>query len=225
MLTLHKGRDQLLGRILSVNIGVSRNIEVNGHSVRTGIFKAPVDGPVFVKRVNLEGDHVADLRVHGGPCKAVYLYPSEHYDYWKNELSLTDLPFGAFGENLTTEGLTEESAHIGDQFRFGSSVLQISQPRMPCFKLALRFGRADMVKKFWQSERSGIYFSVVQEGSVKRGEEIEKVASDPGKVSVADVVRLYRGTAWSSELLERALQSPLSGSWKRDIQTRLTEAG
>ncbi|MFL6450582.1 MAG: MOSC domain-containing protein [Bryobacteraceae bacterium] len=212
-----------LGRILSVNIGKARNVIVSGRSVRTGIFKAPVDGRVAIKRTKVEGDEVADLRVHGGPYKAVYLYPSEHYDFWKKELSLSELPFGSFGENLTTEGLREKAVHVGDQFQVGSSVLQVTQPRMPCFKLALRFERADMVKKFWQSERSGIYFSVVKEGEVERGNTIEKIESDPEQVSIAEVVGLYKGTEWSSDLLQRALRSPLFGSWKRDIQSRLTE--
>lgn len=217
-------RGNELAQVVSVNIGKARSITVSGRPVRTGIFKSPVDGPVAIKRSYVEGDQVADLRVHGGPYKAVYLYPSEHYDYWKTELSLSELPFGAFGENLTTEGLTEKTVHIGDEFRFGSSVLKVTQPRMPCFKLALRFERADMVKKFWHSERSGIYFSVVEEGAVQRGSCIEKVGSDLEKVSVAEVVGLYKGTEWSSDLLQRTLRSPLFGSWKRDIQSRLTEA-
>lgn len=212
-----------LGRILSVNIGKARTVTVNGRPVRTGFFKAPVDGPVAIKRTKIEGDEIADLRVHGGPYKAVYLYPSEHYDFWKQELSLADLPFASFGENLTTEGLTEDAVHIGDQFQVGSSILKVTQPRMPCFKLALRFGRADMVKRFWQSGRSGIYFSVVKEGEVERGNSIEKTESDPEQVSVAQIVELYKGTEWSSDLLQRALRSPLFGSWKQDIQTRLIE--
>lgn len=196
----------------------------NGRDVRTGIFKSPVDGPVAIKHTKVEGDEVVDLRVHGGPYKAVYLYPSEHYEFWQRELASGELPFGAFGENLTTEGLTEETAHIGDQFRIGSAILKVTQPRMPCFKLALRFERADMVKKFWQSGRSGIYFSVVQEGEVERGSAIEKIESDPEQVSVADVVGLYKGMEWNPDLLERALRAPLFGSWKRDIQSRLVEA-
>lgn len=214
----------MLAQVQSVNIGKARSITVNGRAVRTGIFKMPVDGQVEIKRSYVEGDQVADLRVHGGPYKAVYLYPSEHYDYWKKELSSSELPFGAFGENLTTEGLTEATVHIGDEFRIGSAVLKVTQPRMPCFKLALRFERADMVKKFWHSEKSGIYFSVVEEGQVSRGSSIEQVGSDPEKVSIANVVALYKGTDWSSELLGRALRAPLFGSWKREIQSRLTEA-
>ena len=197
----------------------------NGRPVRTGIFKTPVEGPVVIKRTKVEGDEVADLRVHGGPYKAVYLYPSEHYDFWKKELSLPELPFGAFGENLTTEGLTEMAVHIGDEYQVGSSILKVTQPRMPCFKLAIRFERADMVKKFWQSERSGIYFSVVKEGQVERGNTIEEIESDPERVSVSDVVGLYKGSEWSSDLLQRTLRSPLYGSWKQGIQSRLTETG
>jgi len=196
----------------------------NGRTVRTGIFKAPVDGLVAIHRTRVEGDEVVDLRVHGGPYKAVYLYPSEHYHFWHNELGLDQLPFGAFGENLTTEGLTEEDVHIGDEFKVGSAVLKVTQPRMPCFKLALRFERSDMVKKFWQSGRSGIYFSVVREGEVERGSSIELFQSDPEQVSVAEVVGLHKGTEWSSDLLQRALRAPLFGSWKQDIRSRLVEA-
>jgi len=214
-----------LGRILSVNVGKARIVAANGRPVRTGIFKSPVEGPVAIKRTKVEGDEIADLRVHGGPYKAVYLYPHEHYDLWRKELSSDQqLPFGAFGENLTTEGLTEQVVHIGDEFQVGSSVLKVTQPRMPCFKLALKFERTDMVKRFWQSGRSGIYFSVVEEGELESGSKIELIRSDPEQVSVAEVVELYKGTEWSSDLLGRALRSPLFGSWKRDIQARLTEA-
>ncbi|MFL6417592.1 MAG: MOSC domain-containing protein [Bryobacteraceae bacterium] len=213
-----------MARVVSVNTGKARSVAANGRTVRTGIFKTPVDGPVAIKRTKVEGDEVVDLRVHGGPYKAVYLYPIEHYDFWRKELGVPELPFGAFGENLTTEGLVEQAVHIGDQFQVGSAILQVTQPRMPCYKLALRFERADMVKKFWQNERPGIYFSVVEEGEVRRGDAIEKVESDPQEVSVAEVVGLYKGTEWSSDLLGRALRAPLFGSWKRDIQSRLTEA-
>ena len=130
-----------MARVLSVNIGRGRNVLANGRTVRTGIFKAPVDGLVAIHRTRVEGDEVVDLRVHGGPYKAVYLYPSEHYQFWQNELGLDHLPLGAFGENLTTEGLTEKDVHIGDEFKVGTAVLKVTQPRMPCFKLALRFER------------------------------------------------------------------------------------
>jgi MOSC domain-containing protein YiiM len=208
---------------VSVNIGKGRNVLVNGRTVRTGIFKAPVDGPVAIRRTKVEGDEVVDLRVHGGPYKAVYLYPSEHYDFWRRELALEELPFASFGENLTSEGLTEQDVHIGDEFKIGSAVLKVTQPRMPCFKLALRFERADMVKRFWQSGRAGIYFSVVKEGEVERGNKIELLQTDPEQVSISEVVGLYKGTEWSSDLLQRALRAPLFGSWKQDIRSRLVE--
>ena len=210
-------------QILSVNVGRPRQVETNIGPVLTSIFKFPVDGPVKVRAHNLEGDQQADLTVHGGPWKAVYLYPSEHYPRWGGELPGMDLPYGAFGENLTTEGLSEEQAHIGDQFRVGSAILQVTQPRMPCFKLALRFGRADMVKRFWKSGRSGIYFSIVQDGELKRGDSIEQVNRDPEQVSVADVVRLFKHETQDEDLLLRALRTPLHGSWKQDIQERWAE--
>lgn len=213
-----------MARVVSVNVGKAKSVLANGRTVRTGIFKAPVDGRVAIGRTKIEGDEVVDLRVHGGPYKAVYLYPSEHYNVWRQELALDELPFGAFGENLTTEGLTEEDVHIGDEFKVGSAILKVTQPRMPCFKLALRFQRSDMVKKFWQSGRSGIYFSVVKEGDVERGNSIELLQSDPEQVSVTEVVGLYKGTEWNSDLLQRALRAPLFGSWKQEIRSRLVEA-
>jgi len=210
------------GQVISVNVGKPRSIGYNGRFVQTGIFKTPVEGPVQIRRCNVEGDTVSDLRVHGGPYKAVYLYPSEHYSYWTNELSLDELEPGAFGENLTTEGLTEETVHIGDQYRVGTAILQVAQPRMPCYKLALKFERSDMVKLFWRSRRSGIYFSVVEEGHLERGDGIQRIAAHPEQVTVADVVRLHMGEEWSAEVRARALRTPLYGSWKRDIQERLT---
>lgn len=186
----------------------------------TSIFKAPVEGRVAIRGHNFAGDRQSDLTVHGGPYKAVYCYPVEHYRFWGEELPDADLPFGAFGENLTTEGLAEDAVHIGDRYRIGSALLQVTQPRMPCYKLGIRFGRPDMVKRFWQSGRSGIYFSVVKEGDVGAGDGIEREAAGPEGVSIRDVVRLYRGDEQSQELLERALRAPLAGSWKRELEDR-----
>ena len=211
-------------RVVSVNVGLPRKVQARGRIVLTSIYKMPVQGRVAVRRHNLEGDRQSDPRVHGGPYKAIYLYPSEHYAYWANELPGADLPFGAFGENLTTEGMHEESAHIGDQFRIGSAVLQVAQPRMPCFKLVLRFDRSEMPNRFWKSGRSGIYFSIVREGELASGYAIEQVAEDPGRVSVADVVRLYKGDTSDCDLFARALRAPLYGSWKQEIRSRLADA-
>jgi MOSC domain-containing protein YiiM len=207
--------------VLSVNVGQPKRVPVREGSVLTSIFKAPVEGRVAVRRHNIAGDRQSDLKAHGGPYKAVYSYASEHYAFWAEQLPGIELPYGVFGENLTTQGLTEKAVCIGDQFRVGSAVLQVTQPRMPCFKLAIRFGRADMVKRFWQSQRSGIYFSIVKEGDLAAGDPIEKIAAGPEEITVADVVRLYVREENSPELLERALRAPLSGSWKRDLQERL----
>jgi MOSC domain-containing protein YiiM len=210
--------------VISVNVGLPRKVQANGRTVLTSIYKTPVHGRVAVRGYNVEGDRQSDPRVHGGPYKAVYLYPSEHYAYWSKELPGADLPFGAFGENLTTAGLNEESAHIGDRFRIGSVMLQVTQPRMPCFKLALRFNRADMVQRFWNSGRSGMYFSIVREGELGAGDPFEQVAADPQQVSVADVVRLYKGDTKDGALYARALQAPLYGSWKQEIRSRRADA-
>jgi MOSC domain-containing protein YiiM len=207
-------------RVLSVNVGTPKQVQVPGGMVLTSIFKSQVEGKVAVRRHNLSGDRQSDLRVHGGAYKAVYCYPGEHYRFWSEQLPGMDLTFGAFGENLTTEGLTEEAACIGQQFRIGSAVLQVTQPRMPCFKLGIRFNRADMVKRFWLSGRSGIYFSVIEEGDVAAGDSIESMGQYPEAITIADVLRLYRGDEKSVELLDRALRSPLFGGWKRELQER-----
>jgi MOSC domain-containing protein YiiM len=212
--------DSTTKRVLSVNVGGPKQVRVGDRTVLTSIFKLPVEGRVAVRRHNLAGDKQSDLTVHGGPYKAVYCYPHENYPFWKEQLPDMDLPYGVFGENLTTEGLTEDTVYIGDQFRVGSAILQVTQPRMPCYKLGIRFGSPDMVKRFWLSGRPGIYFSVVEEGDVAAGDSIEKVAEGPEAVSVGDVARLYLGDETSPELLERALRSPLSGSWKVGLQER-----
>ena len=213
------------GRIISLNVGKARDVPAaNDRTVRTGIFKSAVVGPIALGLNGLSGDEQADLKVHGGPYKAVYSYASEHYSRWKQELGVDELAWGAFGENLTTAGLMEEDLVVGERFRVGSAILQVAQPRMPCFKLALRFGRSDMVKLFWASGRSGTYFSVVQEGEISAGDEMVKVQQELDGVTIADVVRLYSGATWESELRERALRSPLRGSWKQGIRERLTES-
>ena len=206
--------------IVSVNVAVPTKVRVQDRVVLTSIFKEPVEGRVAVRKHNIAGDTQADLTVHGGPYKAVYCYPEEHYAFWSDQLRDTNLVFGNFGENLTTRGLTEDVVQIGDQFRVGSAILQVTQPRMPCYKLGIRFGRADMVKRFWQSERPGIYFSVVDVGDLAAGDAIEKVAHVQDSISVADVVALYKGTKQSPELMERALRAPLYGGWKKGLRER-----
>ena len=207
--------------LVSVNLGQPIEVPARDRPVLTSIFKAPTTSRVGVYRDHLEGDRQADMRVHGGPYKAVYAYPSEHYDYWATQLPGASIPFGAFGENLTTDGLLEDSVAIGDRFRIGSAILEVTQPRMPCFKLALRFGRSDMVKRFWTSGYSGFYFAVVEEGELGQGDVIERLTgSSPDQITVAEVVGLHKGKIKDSEAYERALAAPLRGSWKKDIRER-----
>ena len=156
-------------KLISVQVGLPREVSWEGRTVTTGIFKEPIGGPVMVRTLNLDGDEQADLSVHGGPDKAVYVYPFEHYEYWRKELPGVKLPYGMFGENLTTEGLLEKDVNVGDRFRIGEAELVVRQPRMPCYKLGLKFQRADMVKRFLTSRRSGFYFAVLREGEVQAG--------------------------------------------------------
>src|SRR5260370_20195642 len=164
-------------QIISINVGLPREVEWRGRLVETGIFKQPVAGRVRIGRLNVEGDRQADLTVHGGADKAIYVYPSEHYAFWQEELPDIDLPWGTFGENFTTTGLLESDVHIGDRFRAGSSELVVTQPRMPCFKLGIRFGRPDMVKRFLRSGRTGFYLRVEREGDAAAGDAIAPIAT------------------------------------------------
>jgi len=201
-------------KLVSVNVGLPRELEWRGRSVTTGIFKSPVAGRVRVRTLNLDGDRQADLSVHGGPDKAVYAYPAEHYEYWRQELPGVDLPPGSFGENLTTEGLRETEIRIGDRFRIGSTVVRVTQPRMPCSKLGVKFGRDDMVKRFLASERSGFYFAVVQEGDVAAGDAIEPLERATHDVTVSEITRLYARDRGDLEALRRVVQvDTLPESW------------
>jgi MOSC domain-containing protein YiiM len=208
-------------KLLSLNIGRPRQIDTPRGPVLTAIWKSPAEGRIALRRFNLAGDQQADLKVHGGENKAVYLYPSEHYPYWRNELPGTDLPPGMFGENLTTEGVLEQDVHIGDRFRIGTAVLQVSQPRMPCFKLGLKFERPDMVKRFWLSGRSGIYLSIVEEGELEAGDEIVPVSHESHGITVAELVKLYRDPDPDPARIQLALNAPLAGSWKTELRERL----
>src|SRR4030095_11884123 len=183
--------------------------------VTTGIFKDPVDGPVRLRTLNLDGDRQADLKVHGGIHKAVYAYPAEHYDYWHRELPGVELPWGMFGENLTTEGLFESGVNIGDRFRIGSAELVAAQPRLPCYKLALKFGRDDIIKRFLDSRRTGLYFAVLEEGDFSAGDSIELISPDPHQVTIAEITRLFLDGKDDVEGLGRALQvDGLADRWK-----------
>ena len=208
--------------LLSVNVGLPREIEWKGKIVRTSIFKAPVTGRVRVAKLNVEGDQQSDLTVHGGLDKAVYAYASEHYAFWHQELPGVDLPQGVFGENFTTSGLLEETLHIGDRLRVGSAEFVVTQPRMPCFKLGIRFNRPDMVKRFLQSGRTGFYFAVLKEGEVAAGDSIELLERDEHNIPVADIVNLYRGDATNQDKLRRVSELPsLPNSWRDYFRKRL----
>jgi len=173
-------------QVISINVGLPREVEWRGQIVQTSIVKEPVAGRVRVDRLNIEGDRQSDLTVHGGVGKAVYVYPSEHYEFWRKELPDSDLPWGAFGENLTTAGLSEDDVHIGDRFAIGSAEFVVTQPRMPCFKLTIRFGRADMIKRFYRSGRSGFYFAVAKEGEIGAGDEISLLNRDADAITIAE---------------------------------------
>jgi len=208
-------------RVISVNVGLPQEFAWKGMEVSTAIFKYPVANPVAINQMNLSGDKQADLTVHGGFHKAVYAYPLEHYSYWRSELPGFDLSYGNFGENLTTEGLSEEAVCIGDRIRFGTAMLVVTQPRMPCYKLALRFDRDDMIKRFLKSRKSGFYFAVVEPGIVAPGSEIKIVSRHPQRVSIADILMLYLGHERNVELAQRVqLLDALPESWKRDIWAR-----
>lgn len=178
-------------KLVSVQVGRPRTVRWHGKPVSTGIYKVPVGDRIMLYRFNLDGDQQADLTVHGGRDKAVYVYPSEHYPVWQAEFLDTRLPYGMFGENFTTEGLDEESVHIGDQFRIGDAVVEVTQPRMPCYKLGIRFGHPDMPKRFHASGRCGFYLAVLREGEVGAGDQWEHIARNDEPVSVIERYRQY----------------------------------
>lgn len=206
-------------KLISVNVGLPREVTWKGKTVRTGIFKEPVSKRVMVRSLNLDGDRQADLTVHGGLDKAVYVYPFEHYDYWRGELPDTELTPGIFGENFTITGLREEEVNIGDCFGIGNVTLMVTQPRLPCYKLGIRFGRPDMVKQFLASRRTGFYFRVLQQGEVGAGDTLELVSRDDNNITVADITQLYVREEDNPDLRHRAAQlEALPKSWRDYFQ-------
>ena len=206
-------------KLVSLNVGLPREVDWRGESVMTGIFEEPVAGPVMVRTLNVDGDAQADLTVHGGIDKAVYGYPVEHYAYWRDLLRDVDMPLGKFGENFTTEGLLEESVFIGDRYRIGEAELVVTQPRLPCYKLGIRFGRADMVKRFLASRRTGFYFAVVREGLVETGDSIELLRREQQRISVADITRLYAFEKDDVATMQAAMSvEALPESWREHFQ-------
>ena len=202
-------------KLLSVNVSQPKEVSYNGKRIKTGIFKEPVSGRTMMRRLNLDGDGQGDLTVHGGIHKAVYVYPMEHYDYWKHELGRDDLTYGQFGENLTVEGLLEETVHIGDVFRVGEALVEVSQPRVPCFKLGIKMGNPQIVKPFLASERVGFYVRVLEEGKVGAGDTIDRTKVGEGRMTVKEIVHLRHFDNANTEDAERAANLPaLTPSWR-----------
>jgi MOSC domain-containing protein YiiM len=212
-------------KLVSVNTGLPRDVTWRGRTVTTAIYKQPVQGRVTLRKLNLDGDRQADLSVHGGEDKAVYCYPLVHYEYWKRELAGRKLPMGIFGENFTLDGLLEESVQLGDQFSVGSAEVLVTQPRLPCYKLGIRFDDAGMVKRFFVSGRTGFYLSVTREGEVGAGDDIVVISRDPHGIPVSEITRLYAAkrygdadVAWARRALRVAA---LPESWKEYFRQRL----
>ena len=214
-------------KILSLNVGLPRKVLFNGQIITTAIFKDPVKGPIMVRKLNLDGDKQADLTVHGGMDKAVYSYPAEHYDYWRKQFPNMDLTWGMFGENFTTEGLMEDAVNVGDQFQIGSATkLVATQPRMPCYKLGVRFGRMDVIRRFMASGRPGIYFKVLQEGGVETGDEIKIIRRDKNNVTVKDIVSLYiaKDNIDNIETMRRAIKiETLPEGWRYEFKQKIKQ--
>jgi len=211
-------------KLVSVNAGLPREVSWAGKTVATSIWKAPVAGRVRVSTLNIDGDRQSDLTVHGGADKAVYVYPAEHYDYWRRELPGVELRWGAFGENFTSEGLAEDSVRIGDRVRIGSAEFAVTQPRLPCYKLGIRFDRPRMVKMFMKSGRTGFYLAVAREGEVEAGDPIHLDTRTGESLSVADIVRLYATDSENHAMLMLAARlAVLPEGWRDYFRKRLAD--
>lgn len=212
-------------KLVSVNCGLPRKVVWHGRSVTTSIYKEPVEGRVALRTLNLDGDRQADLSVHGGKDKAVYCYPIEHYDHWTAELTGHELLMGAFGENFTVDGLNESNVHIGDRFSVGSAEVVVTQPRLPCYKLGIKFGSDDMVERFLCSRRTGFYLAVTHEGDVGAGDEMLMLSRDPNSVPVSEITRLHLTNKYVVEdvhQVRQALKSEaLPDGWKEYFQEKL----
>jgi MOSC domain-containing protein YiiM len=212
-------------RLLSIQTGVPREVSWNGRVLRTGYFKESVEGPVFLHFLNLDGDRQADLTNHGGTEKAAYAYPSEHYKAWRAEWPDAGLQWGVFGENFTTEGLLEDEVNIRDCFRIGEAEVRVTQPRIPCPKLGMRFGDPGMVQRFRDRGWPGFYLAVVREGLVQPGDAIERTVRDPNGITVADMHRMIHSEKIDVRLAEHALRAPeLSEEWQNFLRHRIAVA-
>jgi MOSC domain-containing protein YiiM len=209
-------------KLISLNVGQPREVEWRGRTLVTSIFKDPVTGRRRVEPHNVEGDRQADREAHGGRYMAVYAYPSEHYPLWKEELGLDDIPWGAFGENLTIQGILEDEVRIGDRFRIGTAELVVTQPRLPCSKLSARFQRADIVKRFLASGRLGFYLAVERSGNIGAGDDIILVDRDPTDLTISHLHHAVTAERPDRDILERAAgHASLSPGWRADMASKL----
>jgi MOSC domain-containing protein YiiM len=212
-------------KLVSLNVARPRLIVYNGKTINTGIFKQPASGPVQLRTLNLDGDRQADLTVHGGPYKAVYGYPAEHYPFWRQELPGVNLPWGMFGENFTTANLAEDDLHVGDRFQIGSSIVMVRQPRTPCYKLAAKVQRDDILERFLLSGRSGFYFSVEQEGSVAAEDAFQLLTRNHDGITIAEMNRLFVRERYNQDLLRKAIHTAaLPENWREYFAERLDQA-
>jgi MOSC domain-containing protein YiiM len=213
-------------KLLSVNVSLPTEVPHGRRTVSTGIFKEPLRGRIMLRTLNLDGDGQADLVNHGGVHRAVYAYPIENYDYWRRELGRTDLTFGQFGENFTVEGMLEDSVCIGDVFRVGDALVEVSQPRPPCFKLGIKMGMARFPKLFLGSGRVGFYLRVLEEGEVSAGDTFDLIESDPERMTVREMSHLLFFDPENLEEAKRALRIwALSPGWHDSFRERLIKAG
>ena len=209
-------------QVISVNVGQPREVVWKGQTVVTGIFKEAVEGRIAVRRLNLEGDRQADLTVHGGLEKAIYAYPAEHYPFWREQFPEMEMPWGMFGENLTITGILEDTVHIGDHFQVGSAKLMVTQPRLPCYKLGIKFGREEILRRFLRSGMTGFYFAVLEEGEVAAGDPINLLHRDEHQIKVADIVRLYHQDKYNLDLIRRVVAvEALPEEWRDYFQQRI----
>jgi ferredoxin-NADP reductase/MOSC domain-containing protein YiiM/ferredoxin len=214
----------LMGRLLSVNVGLPRDVQWKGKAVRTAIWKSPVEGRRIVRKLNLDGDAQADLAGHGGEQRAVFVYQMDSYHYWEHFLGRSDFTFGQFGENFTVEGLPDDAVCIGDQYRIGSAIFEVAQPRVTCYRVGIRMDEPRMPALLVAHRRPGFYFRVLQEGEVSAGDEVVKVVDDPEKITVAEMDALLYLPGHSRQQLERALRIPgLSKGWQSSFQAILNQ--
>lgn len=206
--------------IVAISLASAKAVDYQGKSVQTGIYKTPVAGPVRVTASGIEGDTQVDLKNHGGVDKAVYVYSTDNYRWWEEELG-RELSFGQFGENLAVNGLTDDVVHIGDRFTLGEIEAQVTQPRVPCYKLGIKMGDMDFVARFHQSGRVGFYLRILREGELRPGDRIECLGTDPAGLSIRDAMLALGKNPRQQEIIEKALSIPaLSGAWRESLEKR-----